>query len=346
MLAAQRPSAAGSRRNALSRVSRVGKAAARRRRVRSIRRRRSSSVRTERRESALERRLVWIFGSRRAGGERLLSQICGPLVLDSQSPTGYRAPNATARPTVIPVDDFMLATHLAPALGEPVERDRELWPATLNNYLGGKPSYAFSTHYEDVWRPGARRLALARLDGTLELAARGQSPPARDALLAINQLSGSHAADLVMSLFPRSRLLVVMREPTAVVGARLVNPRARWPEALESAPELNTAEERDAWISAAAKEWACAADALSRAVTSHADSLTRVLRYEDLRARPADVLRGLLDWLGLPTPTSESAERPPVAREPPDPRSELSEAELGRIRSVVGGRAAAFGYEA
>src|SRR6476659_10016380 len=146
----------------------------------------------------LESRLVWIFGSPRTGSTWLLEQLCDPLRPDDSQPMGFAAPDrrGAAPFDALPVNEFRVSSHIAPELGDPVEVDGRLLPATLNNYLGKKPAYVFARDYEQVWRPAVRRLVLVRLFAVQAMAARAGVPLVASPTMFIKEVNGSYAADL------------------------------------------------------------------------------------------------------------------------------------------------------
>lgn len=262
-------------------------------------------------DAELESRLVWILGSPRTGSTWLLEQLCHPARIDHSGSLGLSVPPGGAAPIdALPINEFLVSRHIAPALGEPVEREGSLVPATLNNYLGHKSSYLFARDYAEVWRPQLRRLVLVRLQGTLDRARQRGLPVGRAPLLIIKEVNGSHAADVVMSLFPRSRLLFLARDGRDVVDSMrdAVGGDAWLGSQQHAESRFANPAERLAWVRRASLDWTCDVAATSRAYDAHTPSLRRIVRYEDLLADTAGALRGIFGWLGLPREDGQIAE--------------------------------------
>jgi hypothetical protein len=246
-----------------------------------------------------EQRIVWIFGSPRTGSTWLLRLLCHPLILDNEVSVGFRVPaNAPARALeAIPVNEMYLANHLAPAVDDPVRmEDGTWWPVTIGGGLADRPPYVFSHAFMHQWRPEIRRFALMRLRFLVDLAASEHS--LRDPLVIVKEVSGSHAADFVMSLFPRSRFLFLIRDGRDVLDSRL---HAHGPEGWAARHwdrTVGTPEERLDLVRRMSLEWLCNIDSCRRAYDTHPPELRRQVRYEELLADTAGTLEGLLGWLG------------------------------------------------
>ena len=153
-----------------------------------------------------EDRLLWIFGSSRSGSTwllRMLSELEG----------------------AVPIDDPHLGHHLGvwrpiPLAWAAANADPEL--TILNEIKREKPSYFFSDRYRDVWGPALRELIVARFDAQ----ARDTRFPAGADPLVIVKEPGSHIADLLMSLFRRSRMIFLLRDGRDVVDSWLAAHRS------------------------------------------------------------------------------------------------------------------------
>lgn len=307
---------------------------------------------------------MWILGSPRTGSTWLLEQLCDPLRLDDSRPLGFRPPaRVTQTFDVLPVNEFLISSHLAPAFGEPVEVGDELLPATLNNYLGAKPAYLFARDFQDVWRPAVRQLVLARLHAVEARARQAGLSLAPAPLLVLKEVNGSHAADLVMSLFPRSRMLFLLRDGRDVIDSLGHALRqGGWLAEHQGRPRFDTAEERLEWLRGACRTWACDIDATRRAYAAHASALRLKVRYEDLVADPASTLAGLVRWLGLDWSTERlgrivsrhafsavtggGAGQKRRAATPGLWRHNLTDAEQEVAHEIMGRRLAELGYTA
>jgi len=314
----------------------------------------------------LESRLVWIFGSPRTGSTWLLEQLCDPLRPDDSQPMGFAAPDrrGAAPFDALPVNEFRVSSHIAPELGDPVEVDGRLLPATLNNYLGKKPAYVFARDYEQVWRPAVRRLVLVRLFAVQAMAARAGVPLVASPTMFIKEVNGSYAADLVMSLFPRSRILFLIRDGRDVVDSRVHAVReGGWLARQQGQAQFKGDEERLQWVRKAMLEWACAVDATTSAYEAHARRLRRMVRYEDLIRDTPGCVGSLFEWLALrreperverivaahsftalPEERGGASKKRRAAR-PGLWRENLSDAEKSAADEIMGSRLAELGYE-
>ncbi len=315
----------------------------------------------------LEARLVWIFGSPRTGSTWLLEQLCDPVRPDDSKPTGFAVMERRESSPLdaVPVNEFHASTHLAPALGDPVEVDGRLLPATLNNFLDreGKPSYVFASDYEEVWRPAMRRLVLVRLFAVQAMAAREGLPLVASPTLLIKEVNGSHAADVLMSLFPRSRLLFLIRDGRDVVDSRMHAVREGGWLAEQVEAQFRSDEERLRWAKGAMREWACGVDATTSAYQAHPERLRRMVRYEDLIGDTVSCIGSLFEWLGLRreperverivaahsfTALPEARRGASKQRRAARPglwRENLTDAEKAAAGEIMGSRLVELGYE-
>jgi len=305
----------------------------------------------------LERRIVWIWGSPRSGSTWLLRMLCHPLIPDPESTTIFRLPEDARggrAAAAVPVDESFLSNHLSPALADPREIDGAYIPGTINNYLQARPVYAYSRAYREVWAPEARRFALVRLYGFLERARSEGVELEPDPLLVIKEVNGSHAAELVMSLMPTSRLLFLVRDGRDVVDSLLHAYSPGGFLAQEQGHEFATASERAEGLRWAARLWACNVDVTMRAIDSHPPELSRTVRYEDLLEGVG--IAELGDWLGLklrlPAGAGASAARAtrsPTPRDRAAPpgawRENLSAEEQGICTEMMGSRLERLGYK-
>lgn len=261
----------------------------------------------------LESNLVWIYGSPRTGSTWLLEMLCDPLnlVLDPGSELGFGWPADWEGPaSALPVDGLQISAHLAPAVfGHSISSDTvqgddgQILPRTLNRQAGSRATYAFSPAYADVWRPHARRLALARLHAIVARARGDGLPLATETpLLVIKEVDDSHAADVVMSLFPRSRMLFLVRDGRDVLDSLLdANRPSGWlSKAGWGTGEFESEDQRLDWVREHCRNWVARMNACLRAYDGHDPALRRLVRYEDLLADTSSGLADLSRWLGLP----------------------------------------------
>ncbi len=233
-----------------------------------------------------EDRLVWIFGSSRSGSTwllRMLSELDG----------------------TVPVDDPHLGHHLGvwrpiPLAWAAADAEPEL--TTLNEVKRHRASYFFSDRYEDAWKPALRQLIVARFDAQ-----------ARDALasgsasgmpLVIVKEPGSHVADLLLSLFPSSRMIFLLRDGRDVVDSWVAAHRpdawAMREGAFAVAPERRETLVR--WLSTV---WTYRTETVQRAYGAHEPSRRVLVRYEDLLEDPTVALERVCATAGVDAKPAE-----------------------------------------
>ncbi len=250
---------------------------------------------------AFEARLAWILGAPRTGSTWLLRLLIHPWILARGTMSGMRAPLPGRRrglPNVVPIDETYLLHHLAPLRPVPGELAEQPPPDAfvINGERRADPSYFFSDPYESAWRPQLRRLALARLHAQAQRAAREHALD--EPLVVIKEPNGSHAAELLMTLLPRSRMIFLVRDGRDVIDSLL---DARSGGGWVGAPNIDLSDpgERVDYVRRQARLWLNATDAVQSAYAAHPPGLRWQLRYEDLLATPREVLRPLVEWLGI-----------------------------------------------
>jgi hypothetical protein len=97
--------------------------------------------------------------------------LCAPLKPTQSEPLGFAWSDAwRGQGNVIPVDEFLISSHIAPTSGGTVELLGSRRFGTLNGFMANRPSYAFSKGFEQFWMPEIRRTTLVRLHGVIERA--------------------------------------------------------------------------------------------------------------------------------------------------------------------------------
>ena len=251
-------------------------------------------------DQEFESRIVWIWTMARSGSTWLLQMLAHPLKLDwshdSEDPLGFLAPPAwQGTVDAIPVDTTFVANHLLPTAGAE-NYSEDLVPVTFSSALGlrKRANYFFSSKYEDAWRPEVRRMMLVRYHRIVERTAARYE--VRSPLVFLKEAGGGHAAPLVMSMFPRSKLLFLVRDGRDVVDSQTA---ANQPGTWLPVSGWQTPEEREIFVRRWARTWAGDVAAIERAFEAHPPELRRMVRYEDLLADPAASLGPLVEWLGL-----------------------------------------------
>jgi hypothetical protein len=251
--------------------------------------------------TAFESRLAWVLGAPRTGSTWLLRMLVHPWILARGTMSGMRAPLPGRRrdlPNVVPIDETYLLHHLAPLRPLPGEPAEQPPPDAfvVNGDRRGDPGYFFSDGYEDAWAPELRRLVLVRLQAEAQRAAREHG--LHDPLLLIKEPNGSHAAELLMSLLPRSRMIFLVRDGRDVIDSLL---DARTADAWIGPGNMDVGDpsERVTYVRRQARLWLNGTNAVQNAYAAQPEELRWMLRYEDLLANPLEALRGLAGWLGL-----------------------------------------------
>jgi hypothetical protein len=225
-----------------------------------------------------ESRLVWIFGSSRSGSTwlmRMLSELDG----------------------AVPIDDPHLGHHLG--VWRPIslawataDGDPEL--TILNEIKRDKPSYFFSDRYRHAWEPALRDLIVRRLDAQ----AREEGDPGEAEPLVVVKEPGSHIADLLLSLFPESRMIWLLRDGRDVVDSWLDAHRAgAW--ALDEGAFPVAPQGREALIRWQSSVWSYRTGVVMDAYRRHDPSRRILVRYEDLLRAPDRELTRICGSFGI-----------------------------------------------
>ena len=248
----------------------------------------------------VESQIVWILGSPRTGSTWLLRLLAYPLTI-SGAPAGFSAPRGhrLGRDSVIPVDELYFPVHLTPQVGSDFEEGTRPDPERFlqNSLRASHPSYFFSDEYAHSWRPEVRRLALARLRAQAE---RGAGRSADDIRIAIKEPNGSHGAGLLMSLFPLSRMIFLVRDGRDVVASlmRAYRPGG-WQEAQGAKMRLDRPENRLVFVREMSRLWVLRMEAVERAYRAHSVAHRFELHYEEMTSEPQRALGRILSWMGI-----------------------------------------------
>jgi hypothetical protein len=229
-------------------------------------------------------RIAWIFGSSRSGSTWLLRMLA-------------------ELPHAVPVDDPHLGHHLGvwrpiPLAWAAAEGDPEL--TTLDHVKRGKPGYFFADRFAYAWRPKLRELIAARF------AAQAEEARERDPLIVVKE-PGSQAAELLLSLFPRSRLIFLLRDGRDVVDSWIAAYQdGSWAQQEGAFPLAEQG--REAFVRWQAAVWAYRTRAVRAAYERHDPRRRALVRYEDLLERTPQQLARICQALGI-DPGAEALER-------------------------------------
>jgi len=284
----------------------------------------------------LEEKLVWILGSPRSGSSWLLRLLGG-------------------QPEVAPVNEPYLGAHLVPVGGEV-----EAGEYYEHGDRAGDASYFFARDYMPTLRPLLHELVLRGFDN--QLRQMGHHPVPR--WVVIKEPNGSHAADTIVSLLPRSRVLFLLRDGRDVVDSlvdAMLGSESWWAERTRQLGR--PPQERLSFVAQNSMLWVSRTMASQRAYELLAEGQRLLVRYEELLADTPAQLRRIFDWLGLELSDRslaalvkkhafESAPRdrrgpgkPMRAATPGLWRENLTEDEQRRMHEVMGAKLAELGYE-
>jgi Sulfotransferase family len=233
------------------------------------------------RDSDLESRLVWQFGSPRSGSSWLL-QMLGD------------------HPLILPINEPLIGYHLSPFIAnDPGYRpeDLDVDTFTLRRTMGDDPDRFFAESFSDVWMPGLRRLLNERFGAHLARFAEG-SPD--ETILVLKEPNGSQSADVIMRAQPRARLLFLLRDGRDVVDSTLASLLVGgWGQRAHRNMRGVSESERLDVVTRLAYQWLWQTEVVEIAFAQHRGP-KQILRYEDLLREPERHVGEVFDWLGLP----------------------------------------------
>ncbi len=294
-------------------------------------------------EISIADRLCWIFGSSRSGSTWLLRMLSG---LDR----------------VVPIDDPHLGHHLGVWRPIPLAWANEDEPPELRilaDFKRDHDDYFFSDRYRDAWMPALRELILARFGAQVADTARQLDI---DRPIVVVKEPASHVADWLLEIFPGSRMIFLLRDGRDVVDSWLdAYKEGSWATS-EGAYPLSTRREREALIRWQSSVWLRRTEVVQRAFRAHDPSRRVMVRYEDLRARPAEELLKVCGIVSADPPmsrieeivNSRSYESVPVEQrgsgqairraEPGGWREHMSEREQAAMHEILGPKLVELGY--
>jgi hypothetical protein len=250
-----------------------------------------------------ERRLTWILGSSRSGSTWMLRMLAD-------------------LPGVVGLDDPHLGHHLGvwrPIALAWMQRDRIPDLAILPEVKRDKPDYFFSDEYRHAWQPALREMVATRFDAQARDRARERGI---DDPMVIVKEPGSHAADIIMSLFPGAGLIFLLRDGRDVVDSWLDAYKAgSW--ALEEGAYSVGRADRMAFIRWQASVWAYRTEVVRRVYDAQPAHRRLLLRYEEVHKDPAAALGRICERFGIAASAPQQsavAERHAFVRAPGEER--------------------------
>jgi hypothetical protein len=286
--------------------------------------------------------LVWILGSSRSGSTWMLRMLAD-------------------LPRVVPLDDPHLGHHLG--VWRPIalawsHRDRIPDLNILPEVKADKPDYFFSDEYRHVWLPALRRMVAERFD--VQVRDRAREDGIADPLVIVKE-PGSHAADIIMSMFPGAGLIFLLRDGRDVVDSWLDAYKAgSW--ALEEGAYSVGSHDRMAFIRWQSSVWLYRTEVVQRAFAAQPVDRRILVRYEEVRKDPAAALRRICDRFGIearPDHIAEVADRHGFVRAPGDQtgsgkamrfaepgrwRLNMNQAEIEAMLEIMGSKLGELGY--
>jgi Sulfotransferase family len=222
----------------------------------------------------LSSRLVWMFGSPRTGSTWLM-QLFAEI------------------PGVAVIDESYVPMHLVP-----ISRTVPDGEYFETGQRAGDPNYFFAERYMSELKPELRELVVRGLKR--QLAALDQ--PTDPSWIVIKEPNGSHAADSMLSLFPESRLLFLVRDGRDVIDSLIDAMLARdsWWQKSRGSSESKMVNGRLAFIRHHADLWVKRTASVQRAYAATPEALRLKVGYEDLLEDTTTGFTEMLDWLGLP----------------------------------------------
>jgi hypothetical protein len=204
----------------------------------------------------------------------------------------------TATGEVIPIDDPHLGHHLGvwrpiPLAWAAGREQPEL--TTLTEIKRDRADYFFSDRYRDDWLPALRALVAARFGA--QARERAAEAAIENPLVVVKE-PGSHAADILLDLFPCAALVFLLRDGRDVVDSWLdAYQGGSW--AQEEGAFAVTPEGRLPLIRWLATVWAFRTNVVRRAFERHQPARRVAIRYEELLEDTAGQLHRVTRMLGL-----------------------------------------------
>src|SRR5207253_2564486 len=224
-----------------------------------------------------ENRLAWIFGSSRSGSTWLLKMLS-----DLEG--------------VVPVDDPHLGHHLGvwrpiPLAWAACEDPPEL--RTLLDVKAEEPGYFFAERYREAWEGPLRALIEARFE------AQAEGRPSQSTAYVVKE-PGSHVAPFLAELFPRSKVIFLLRDGRDVVDSWLdAYSEGSW--AIPGGAFPVSEEGRIPLIRWLSEVWAFRSREVRKAYEARSPEDRIQIRYEELRDETETWVRRVCELIGVGT---------------------------------------------
>jgi hypothetical protein len=218
-------------------------------------------------------RLIWMLGSPRTGSTWLM-QLFAEI------------------PEISVIDESYIPLHLVPI--DHALSDGEYFQ---EGPRADDPHYFFAKRYLPEAFPELRSLFMRGLLRQLEELGQNTDPR----WIVIKEPNGSHASDSLMSLFPESRLLFLIRDGRDVIDSLIdaMLSKDSWWQQSQGSDEPRIVSERMAFINHHAKLWLQRTQSTERAFAALPESQRHRVGYEDLLADTPKEFGAMLDWLGM-----------------------------------------------
>jgi hypothetical protein len=282
-------------------------------------------------------RLVWMLGSPRTGSTWLMQLFA-------------------EMPGIAVIDESYVPLHLVP-----IDHTVPNGEYFADGQRADDPHYFFAKRYLSELRPELRALVMRGL--VRQLRELGQ--PTDPQWIVIKEPNGSHASDSVMSLFPESRLLFLVRDGRDVIDSLIDAMLARdsWWQQSQVSDEPRIVNERLAFIRHHASLWLQRTTSTQRAFEATPDPLRMQVGYEALLSDTTGGFRRMLEWLGIEAEhdvVQAAVEKRAFSAIPPEQkgpgkrarsatpgqwRERLRPGEIELVEKIMGPKLAELGYE-
>jgi Sulfotransferase family len=227
----------------------------------------------------LESRVVWIFGSPRSGSTWLLRMLA-------------EAPE----PGVATINETWAGELFNRTFGW--HQDGTVKIASSAESHANLPGWVFAPEREPLWRPLMRAFLLEGFEHQLVHGQAKTDWPRPH--VVVKEPNTSEAADTLVKLLPRSRVLFLIRDGRDVVDSMMdLFTTAGWGPPQELGWDGLPPEELHNFLLGTAANWVYRMDVVERACELVESQHVLRVRYEDLFAGTADEMVRIAAWLGV-----------------------------------------------